>query len=151
MRTESRKYFRVNRRWLWLLSVPALGAVLVLCFVIHMASTVALVEESPGYWLAVRTLTEHVGVVQTLGGPVRVTDTQSKHVSKRLDGTTLQLTLSLEGSLARGSAWVVVVERGDQWIVERATIAGEQGQFGLLADGGLQPLYAPKEALASSP
>ncbi len=141
---------RGGRRWLWLLIVPGIGfaAFAVLC--VWISIMVAGVEKSPGYELAARTLTGHAGVTELLGAPVRVTRTKAKYVTKTLNGTTLRLTLALEGSSARAEAQVIATERGGRWNVERATIASSSGEFGLLADGALQPIYDPK-VLASGP
>jgi hypothetical protein len=137
-----------SRAWLLLLVLPVLGFAGCVAVFAPMAIELANVEKSPGYALAVQAVSSHAGVEGLLGAPVRVTGTKAKHLTKRPSGTTLELTLELTGSAGQGIAEVTATEKVGRWVVQRATIANARGEFGLLADGSLQPLYDPS-ALAA--
>ncbi len=142
---------RPSRAWLLLLVLPVLafagcGAVFVPMFV-----ELAQIDKHPGHVLAVQTLTTHAGVEGLLGAPVRVTKTTGKMLHKRPAGTTLELTFELTGATGQGIGEVTAAEKAGRWTVQRASVASARGEFGLLADGTLQPLYAPKGVLASGP
>jgi hypothetical protein len=142
-----------SRAWLWcLLAMPASGVLLVgTVIAMHVIHATKGIDKNPGYQLAAHTLTTHPGVVSQLGAPVSVTRTKSWNYTTTPTETTIELTVELQGSSATGKAGVFAREKAGRWSIERATISGPSGGFGLLADGGLQPLYEPKTALAVGP
>ena len=143
---------RPNRTWIWILvGLPIAGFLSIAGVLALLALMTMGIEKSPGYALATSTVSKHPGVVSLLGAPVRVTRTKSKHIHKSPSGTTLSLKLELEGASGEGVVEVTANEKSGRWTVDWATISCDGGRFGLLADGGLQPLYDPKAALASGP
>ena len=148
---KATKSNRPNLAWLWLLTLPAaLGLAGFIALFGGLIMDLVNVEKSPSYALAVKAVTTHRGVDELLGGP-RVTKTKGKFLHKTASGTTLDLTLELTGSEGQAIAEVKVSEKAGLLRVERATVTSPRGEFGLLADGKLQPLYDPKHALASGP
>jgi hypothetical protein len=142
---------RAHRAWLLLLLLPVAGFVTLVAVAMSFFASVNGIEKSPGYTLAMNTLTAHAGVHSLLGSPVAVTATKSKHITKTPSSTILNLTFELSGPDGQATAHVIAREKAGRWLVEHATVAADTGRFGLLADGGLHPLYDPKGVLATGP
>jgi nitrate reductase NapE component len=140
-----------KKRWLLLLLIPTgLFTAVAVAGVGFFVWSKAMAEKSPGYALSTRVLESHAGVAAELGSPVKVVKMKGWILKATPSGKAMELTFDVQGSLSKGNAVVQSNDFSGAWQVEGATIETEHGGFGLLANGELQPLYAPKSSLLTA-